>query len=140
MRRHWQDRRTLLTTLYFAGFLLPALLASIVRPFALWDYLTSADLLHFGRPIAWSALLSNLWHHLLVNTYIVRPTVSLLYDLQTLLFGGEFWLWYVVKWAAFVACVLAVTTLLERLGCGWWARAAVASLLLFHPARFTLML
>jgi len=131
---------TRIAAAYFAWFLAPLFLASVYRPIALWDYLTSPDVLHYGRPITWLALIPNTWLHLLNNTYIVRPTVSFLYDLQTLVFGGEFWLWYCVKWCAFLASVCLVTAILRRLGCDWYTQAAVAAFLLFHPARFTLML
>ncbi|MBL8218086.1 MAG: hypothetical protein JNL62_02595 [Bryobacterales bacterium] len=131
---------TRIAAAYFAWFLAPLLLASVYRPIALWDYLTSPDLLHFGRPITWLTLIPNTFFHLLNNTFIVRPTVSVLYDLQTLVFGGEFWLWYCVKWCAFLASVYLVTAILRHLGCDWYTQAAIAALLLFHPARFTLML
>ncbi|MFN7934240.1 MAG: hypothetical protein U0R19_12990 [Bryobacteraceae bacterium] len=126
--------------MYFAWFVAPLVLASLYRPLAFWDYLTSADLFHFGRPIEWGTLLSNSVHQFVTGTYVVRPTVTFLYDLQALLFGGEFWLWYAVKWAALFVAMWVVVLLLGRMGCGWEARAAVAALLLFHPARFTLML
>lgn len=125
---------------YFGWFLIPLVLASLARPFALWDYFTSTGLFHKGRPIEWGTLLSNAYHHLTTGEYIIRPTAVFLYDLQTLLFGGEFWLWYLLKWAAFAAAVWLVWDLLHRLGCDWTVRAAMAAVLLFHPARFTLML
>ncbi|MFN7933960.1 MAG: hypothetical protein U0R19_11560 [Bryobacteraceae bacterium] len=126
--------------IYFGWFLIPLLLASLARPFALWDYFTSTGLFHKGRPIEWGTLLSNTVHHLATGQYVIRPTAVFLYDLQTLLFGGEFWLWYLLKWAAFAASVCLVWDLLKRLGCDWVVRAAMAAVLLFHPARFTLML
>ncbi|MBL8220152.1 MAG: hypothetical protein JNL62_13035, partial [Bryobacterales bacterium] len=132
-------RNPLLAACY-GWFLIPLLLASLARPFALWDYFTSTGLFHKGRPIEWSTLLSNPIHNLLTGQYVIRPTAVFLYDLQTLTFGGEFWLWYLLKWAAYAASIWIVCDLLHRLGCDWPARAAAASLLLFHPARFTLML
>ena len=125
---------------YFAWFLVPLILASVARPFALWDYFTSTGLFHKGLPIEWGTLFSNSVHHLLTGQYVIRPTAVFLYDLQTLLFGGEFWLWYLLKWTAFGASVWLVSDLLKGFGCDWPVRAAAAALLLFHPARFTLML
>ncbi len=125
---------------YFAWFLLPLVLDSLYRPFALWDYLTAADLFHFGLPIEWRRLAGNAFHHLLTGTFVVRPSTALLYDLQVLLFGGEFWIWYLVKWAALGASAGLAVILMRRMGCGWEAQTAGLSLLLFHPARFTLML
>lgn len=132
--------RTPLLSTYYGWFLLPLLLASLARPFALWDYFTSTGLFHKGRPIEWGTLLSNALHNLLTGQYVIRPTAVFLYDLQTLIFGGEFWLWYLLKWAAFAVSIWLTCDLLHRLGCGWPARAAAAALVLFHPARFTLML
>ncbi|MBS1827766.1 MAG: hypothetical protein JST93_20820 [Acidobacteria bacterium] len=136
----FQRRRNAVVALYFAWFIVPLALASMYRPFAFWDYFTSGDLFHYGRPIAWGTLVGNAAHQFLTGTFVVRPVTTFLYDLQVLVFGGEFWLWYAVKWAAFFAAVWVVTELLGKMGCGWEARAAVAALLLFHPARFTLML
>jgi hypothetical protein len=135
-----RNRRNWFVAAYFAWFLLPLVLDSLYRPFALWDHLTSAELFHFGLPIEWRRLASNAFHHLLTGTFVVRPTTAFLYDLQVLLFGGEFWLWYAVKWTACGATAGLAVHLLRRMGCGWEAQTAAVSLLLFHPARFTLML
>lgn len=142
--RQWKDQvfrqRTLLLALYLAWFLTPLLLSSIYRPFGSWDYLTSGDLFHFNREIRWTTLLSNYFHHLLTAGYVLRPTIAFLYDLQWLLFGGQFWLWYLVKWAAHLAAALVVVRIAKSLGFDWAARAAIAVFLLMHHARFVLML
>ncbi len=132
--------RNVLLASWYGWFLVPLLLASLARPFGLWDYFTAPGLFHKGRPIEWGTLFGNALHNLFTGQYVIRPTAVFLYDLQTLIFGGEFWLWYLLKWTAFGAAVWMVARLLEEFGCGWPARAAAVSLLLFHPARFTLML
>ena len=140
MRGWLERRRNAVVAAYFGWFIVPLVLASLYRPFAFWDYFTSGDLFHYGRAVEWGTLVSNAVHQFLTGTFVVRPTISFLYDLQALVFGGEFWLWYAVKWTAFFTAVWVLVKLLERMGCEWEARAAVAALLLFHPARFTLML
>lgn len=140
VRDLWFRIRHFVLAGYYGWFLIPLLLASIARPFALWDYFTSGGMFHHGRPIEWGTLAGNYFYNLLTGAYVIRPSVVLLYDLQTLVFGGEYWLWYIVKWIAFGITVGLVVALLGRLGCGWAAKAAAASFLLFHPARFTLML
>lgn len=105
-----------------------------------WDYLTSGAMFHYGQPSTWQGLLPAFVSNLFRNTYFVRPTVGLFYDLQMLVFGGEFWAWYVVKWAARLASVVLAWRILAALGAGVWARTLVASLLLFHTASFQLML
>lgn len=134
-RRH----RSVLVALYFAWFTIPLILASITRPIALWDYLTMANLFN-GSAITWANIVPNCVHHTLTNNYIIRPSVCLLFDLQTLLFGGEFWLWYCLKWIAKAVTICFAVISLHRLHCGWTARVAVASLLAFHHSSFTLML
>jgi len=132
--------RTPLAILYFAIFVTPLVLASLTRPFGFWDYLTVTDTFHYGIPVRWSNLFSNYWLHLSTGNYILRPTTAFLYDLQVLLFGGKFWIWYTVKWSAFFAAIALAVYIVRRLGCGWAAQISVVSLLLFHHARFTLML
>jgi hypothetical protein len=132
--------RWTLISIYFGLLVAPLVLASFDRPFGFWDYLTCADTFHYGRPIEWSTLIPNTWHHFWTASYILRPTTSFIYDLQVLLFGGHFWLWYAVKWTAYFGAIALAAHVAGQLGCGWAARISVVSLLLFHHARFTLML
>jgi hypothetical protein len=132
--------RTVLISLYFGWFLIPLFFASLTRGFGWWDYFTGDMVLHYGHPITWGNLVQNYLRPLFAGAYVVRPTWSLMYDLQTLLFGGEFWLWYCVKWAGEVAAIALAVGILKRMGCGWASRAAVIAMLAFHHASFTLML
>jgi hypothetical protein len=132
--------RTALASTYFAYFVVPLILASLARPFGFWDYLTDSDVFHYEIPIQWSTLIPNSWNHFVTANYILRPVTVFIYDLQVLLFGGQFWLWYAVKWAAYFGAITLAVWTVRRLGCGWAAQISVASLLLFHHARFTLML
>lgn len=133
-------RRSVLALVYFSLFVTPLIVASLARPFGFWDYLTDSDVFHWHRAIEWSTLLPNYWLHLSTAAYILRPTTVFLYDLQAILFGGQFWMWYAVKWAAFFTAIWVAVHIVKQLGCGWAAQLSVASLLLFHHARFTLML
>ncbi|MCC6365265.1 MAG: hypothetical protein IT165_17255 [Bryobacterales bacterium] len=127
-------------SLYFGWFLIPLFFASLTRGFGWWDYFTADMVFHYGRPVTWGNLVGNYLQPLFWGSYVVRPTWSLMYDLQTLLFGGEFWLWYCLKWAGEAAAIALAAGILKRLGCGWTSRAAVVALLAFHHASFTLML
>jgi hypothetical protein len=114
--------------------------AALLLATGFWDYLTCADTFHYGRPMEWSTLIPNTWHHFWTASYILRPTTSFIYDLQAIIFGGHFWLWYALKWAAYFAAIALAVHVAAQLGCRWAARISVVSLLLFHHARFTLML
>ena len=50
---NWPRWRGYLLAGYFIWFLIPLFLASLARPFALWDYFTSTGLCHKGWPIVW---------------------------------------------------------------------------------------
>ena len=121
--------------------LAPLFFSSLARPFALWDYMTGFPLYmpHDVRQF-WS-LFQNYWHNLVaLHTGVLRPTYSLVLNVQFLLFGGEFWIFYIVKWAAKLASIYFVDRMLRQVGGTKWSRLAIASLLLFHPASFELMM
>ncbi len=123
-----------------AMLILPLVVASLARPFALWDYFTGiAGYLPFD-PFDVRNILRNYYYNLFDVPSLVRPTYALLLNLQYACFGGEFWLFYVVKWLAKVASVCCTLTLLRHCGADRLTLLAVASLLLFHPVSFELML
>jgi len=125
---------------YFAALILPLVTASVARPFGWWDYLSTPDLFHYGSPTTAANLVPHYWLALTTHTYLVRPTSALLYDLQYLLFGGEFWIWYLAKWAVKFGAVYLAFLLLRRIGVCDLAGLAAAVFLLFHPAELQLML
>ncbi|MCZ2146288.1 MAG: hypothetical protein LC126_00765 [Bryobacterales bacterium] len=132
--------RNIWISLYFGWFLIPLFFASLTRGFGWWDYFTGDMTFHYGQPTTWGNLVGNYVQALFSGVYVVRPTWSLMNDLQTLVFGGEFWLWYCLKWAGEAAAIGLAVGILKKLGCGWTSRAAVVALLAFHHASFTLML
>jgi hypothetical protein len=125
-----------------AIFLLtPLFLASLARPFALWDYMTGLALYMPSDPLHFRSLFENYRHNLLASgTSVSRPTYALVLNLQYLLFGGEFWIFYLVKWAAKLATIYLVDGMLAGVQASRWSRLAIASVLLFHPNSFELML
>ncbi|HUQ91113.1 MAG TPA: hypothetical protein VM120_05475 [Bryobacteraceae bacterium] len=140
---------------WFVLFLAPLVLTSFTRPFGWWDYLTTlahgtSDAQELGFQVSgvWlkfdytapGALARNYIHNLTENDYVLRPTLSLIYHLQGLAFGGEFWLWYVVKWASLFGIVWIAMRILGKLGAPEGACWAAAALVLFHPCSFDLML
>jgi len=144
-----------LTLAWFAWFSLPLVLISFTRPFAWWDYLTTLarrtpDASEFGfaiwgvyTPYDFTQPLSLLWnyrYHLFSDPVVMRPTLGLLYHLQGLVFGGEFWLWYLFKWAAEFTAIALVVWILARLNVPPLTRWLMAAVLLFHPCSFELML
>jgi hypothetical protein len=120
--------------------LVPLVLASLTRPFALWDYLTAQTTLQLGDPFSPAQFFRNCLHNFFQATPTARPVNATLTNLHYLVLGGEFWAWYLVKWAAKFAAVWGVVRLLPACGVLPAVRFAVASLLLFHPASFELML
>ncbi|MBL8215908.1 MAG: hypothetical protein JNK87_34620 [Bryobacterales bacterium] len=146
MRRRWTDLSAALErpalygwlALWWAVFLAPLLLASMSRPFAWWDLLTLPHLFH-GLPVSWENLLPG-YLRAFHNAYIVRPTTALMHDLQMLLFHGQFWLWYLFKWAAMGCALVVVARILRDRGASWAVSAVVVAYLLFHTTSFKLML
>lgn len=140
---------------WFAWFIVPLFLVSVTRPFGWWDYLTTlakatSDASEFGfklqgiyTPFEYSetgAVLRNYTHHMFRDVVVLRPTLALLFHLQGLVFGGEFWLWYLLKWTAeFGAAGLSVA-FLRRFHVGTEVQWMAAAFVLFHPCSFEMML
>lgn len=125
--------------LYWSFFLAPLLLASMSRPFPWWDYLTLPGVFHYGLPASWENLIPG-YLQSLRNSYIVRPTTSLMWDLQLLTIHGQVWLWYVLKWLAKGSAIFLVVRILRTRGANWPISATIAAFLLFHTTSFQLML
>jgi hypothetical protein len=120
--------------------LLPLFAAAMARPFGLWDHLTAPDIYHPHGIFGLRSVLWNYWSNLVHPALTVRPTFALISNLQYSVLGGEFWLWYIVKWLAKLACIAGVDRVLREFGVHRFPRMATVSLLLFHPVSFELML
>ena len=120
LNRFWQAAPRAFTALFVGECILlltPLILASLARPFGTWDYFTAPDLyLPYGTTGFLNAV-RNYAHNVLKPTATVRPTYAMIINLQYLILGGEFWLWYLVKWALKFACIAGVDTLLRTSKC-----------------------
>ena len=124
---------------YFALFLLPVVLATLTFPFAWMDHLAAIPLyLKYGC-CSFKEVLPNFYWNWFHSQY-VRPTAAALYSIQYAAFGGEFWLWFVVRWVVEVAAVGLAVSVLWRLGANRAGAWFMAVLLLFHPAATPLYL
>jgi hypothetical protein len=120
--------------------LFPLFLAALLRPFGLWDYFTAPNIYLPDKSFTLVAIVKNYLLNVFTATPTVRPTTSLLIDLGYTVFGGEFWLWYVGRWAAKILCAVFANYILKAYDVPPLARLASISLLLFHPAATELML
>lgn len=81
-------------------YLLPLIL-SLSIPFASWDYLNVPDYQLQGDAFSFSRILPNLANSLFIDRVQFRPVSSIFGNLQYALFGGEFWIWYLIRWLTF---------------------------------------
>ncbi|MBI4907575.1 MAG: hypothetical protein HY820_28370 [Acidobacteria bacterium] len=132
-------RFTYCLSAWWIFILAPLLAASLCRPFAWWDYFTFPRTLRFDYPVTVSNILPG-YIQSFSNAYVIRPTASLWYDMSLLLFGGEFWIWYLMKWILKIAAIYLTVRLLQKCGVSRIVQIAVAGYLLFHTADFQLML
>jgi len=93
----------LVVPLYFPPFLL-----SMDLPFAYWDWLMTPYYQLNGHAFEWAALPANIRTAFLSDPVQFRPLTEVWVNLQYLVFGGEFWAWYLVKWGVFAATICFV--------------------------------
>jgi hypothetical protein len=128
--------RTALVWIAFTEFvllLLPLLFASLTRPFGLWDYLTAPNIYLPDQSFGLRSVASNYIHNVFWPAPTVRPTTALLLNLEYCFFGGEFWLWYIVRWAGKLGGLALSDGILRNFGIHPYARLGAAALWLFHP-------
>lgn len=113
--------------------LAPLVLASLTLPFGWTDHFAAIGMYMTDGCCSLGFLLPNLIWHLFYSDFVVRPTATLFYSLQFLLFGGEFWLWFLVKWMVKFAAIGLAASILRTLRVSLAVRWCVAALLLFHP-------
>jgi hypothetical protein len=85
-------------------------------------------------------ILRSYYYHAVHSPDAMRPSQTLLVSAQALLFGGEFWLWYLVKWAAEFAAVGLLWRILRRRGTPELAAWVVIAGAVFHPCSFHTLL
>ena len=81
-------------------YLLPVLL-SISMPFASWDYLNVTNYQLQGNAFNFAGVITNFAHSLFLDRVQFRPISAALGNIQYVMFGGEFWIWYVIRWISF---------------------------------------
>lgn len=124
---------------WFVLLLAPLFLASLARPFAWWDHLTIPVTCMATPETSLAGVPGVFWRNLLFHGYFLRPTTCALNQVYYALFGGEFWIVYLAKWAAKVAAAWLLYRLLVRFETPAPARWAAVSFCLFHPAAPELM-
>ncbi len=124
---------------WFTLLLAPLFFASLARPFAWWDDLTIPATCMTTPESSLAAVPEVFWRNLLFHAYFLRPTTCAVNQAYYALFGGEFWVVYLAKWAAKVAAAWLLYRLLVRLETPAPARWAAVSFCLFHPAAPELM-
>jgi hypothetical protein len=136
---HWLSVYSVrLVSLYCIILVLPLVLFSLTLPFGMWDYFTLPE-------IAWGRngidhIFKNYFYSLLTNDIAFRPSYYLLQNIQYKLFEGQFWMWFLFKWAAKFLAIYLVWRILEKLKVNKYARLFSVVFLLFHPAIFEIML
>jgi hypothetical protein len=90
-------------------------LVSLSLPYAYWDWLMAYHYQLRGKAFLWSDLPANIWFVFFKDPVEFRPLSAIALNLQYLIFKGEFWLWYVTKWALLAACVGLIFAAVRRL-------------------------
>jgi hypothetical protein len=124
----------------WALLLAPLLLASLARPFGLWDYLTAPNIYLHEKAFTFRNVVANYGWNVFGPAPTVRPTTALLLNTEYWAFGGEFWIWYLVRWTAKILAAYLVDGVLQSFEIDLMARLAVLGVWLFHPVNSDLML
>lgn len=109
-----------------------------------WDYFTSADMFMAKIDYRNIAVLFENWWQAFWFPGLAGGRNSSTYVLHLnsyfLLFGGNFWMFYVVKWLFFFASIWVVERILKRIDVSGYSRLAAVVFLLFHTSHPVLML
>ncbi|MDY6786167.1 MAG: hypothetical protein SW833_27075 [Cyanobacteriota bacterium] len=86
----------------FGTFLLSfPFLLSLNLPFAYWDWLMVPHYQLQGDAVTLGKVPQNLFFSLFADKVQFRPIATFLTNLQYIAFKGEFWAWYLTRWAIF---------------------------------------
>jgi hypothetical protein len=126
----------------FATFLtLPLVVASILRPFAYWDYIAVfQSLIPIAPQDSWRTLWPNFAIQFTSSSFRFFPSYLTFYQLLLVLFHGEYWAAFLVKWLLKLAAAYLVALLVRRVGGSKEGALFGATFLFFHPAPFELTL
>ncbi len=110
----------------------------MARPFALHDYL--GDHLTSSHPDpnlrTFRSVVHNLRHDYLHNLWNFRPVTNLFYNSCYCLFGGEFWVFDLIKWGMKLLAVYWIWATLRAAAADKWAALCGASFFGFHITCF----
>ena len=131
---HW------LVTGLFTLLILPCYVALLGLPFAHWDYCSAINW-YLGRP---PAHISDLFLVLEASyfkiLYFFRPTAGLFFESLALIFGGEFWAYYLTKWIIRFLSIYVLYRVLKSLTVNQPMAVAAFAFLILHPTVFEPML
>jgi hypothetical protein len=126
----------------FATFLtMPLVVASILRPLAYWDYIAVfQSLIPIAPQDSWRTLWPNFAIQFTSSSSRFFPSYLTFYQLLLVLFHGEYWAAFLVKWLLKLAAAYLVVLLVRRVGGSKEGALFGATFLFFHPAPFELTL
>lgn len=111
---------------------------SLALPFAYWDWLLTPYYQLRGQAHLWSQLPANILFAFLYDPIQFRPVTAILTNLQYLILGGEFWIWYIIKWIVFAASIYLIFTLVRIFTRSKWAAFVAGIYFALHPMPFVL--
>lgn len=117
-------------------FYFPLFQISQFLPFAYWDAFTDQYAQLKGFSTEWSSLPGNIFYSFFLDKVQFRPISVTLFNLQYLIFKGEFWAWYLLKWIIFFACAAILYLLIKKSTQNQVASTLGLSFFLFHPMPF----
>ena len=98
-----------------AIFFFPLIQISQFLPFAYWDAFTDQYAQLRGLSTTWKDFPGNIFYSFFIDKLQFRPISIMLFNIQYLIFGGEFWAWYLVKWVVFFSCGVILYLLIKQL-------------------------
>lgn len=117
---------------------LPIFFLSLQLPFAYWDWLMVPYYQLQGNVYEWRDLFNNLFFSFFKDTIQFRPISTLILNINYLLFGGEFWLFYIFKWTIFILTITFLYKYLFALTTSKLSAMIGSSIFLLHPMPFVL--
>lgn len=118
---------------YAAPFVL-----SLNLPFAPWDWLMTPYYQLQGDAFTWSGFFKNIHFVFFDDKIQFRPIASLITNFQYLIFKGEFWAWYTIKWIVFAFSIFLISDFLFLTTKSRIASALSGIYFLLHPMPFVM--
>ncbi|MGD2180259.1 hypothetical protein [Lusitaniella coriacea] len=118
----------------FGAFLLsfPFLLSQNL-PFAYWDWLMVPYYQLQGDAVTPSKVPQNLFFSLFLDEVQFRPLAAFLTNLQYIILKGEFWAWYLIRWAIFGLTIYLIYKIIIEITKSEKAALLSAVFFMLHP-------